>query len=132
MERMVVYLRQNLDWMELNGMPKFVDERIYPLSSRPARHRFRDGDDVLVWSQRSNTRFLYVGILRKADVDRTNLLLRFHRFERFLRPVLICDDGTDNYFKFYAEGKGFLNDFSYIPDAAFERVLADSSRSVTE
>lgn len=54
MERMVVYLRQNLEWLELNGLPRFVDEKAYPLSTCPARHRFQEGDDVLVWSQRSN------------------------------------------------------------------------------
>lgn len=132
MERMVINLRQNLDWVELNGMPRFVDEKAYPLSTCPSRRRFRDGDDVLVWSHRSDKRFLYLGILRHAEVDRSSLQLRFHRFERFLRPVLICDHEIDNSSEFYAKDKGFLNDFSYIPDAAFDRVVAKSMRPATE
>ncbi len=93
-ERMVLYLGQNLDWVELNGMPRFIDDRVYALGTMPSKERFpRDKDqDVLVWSQRENKRFLFLGILRRARIEKEERVLRYDCFERLARPVLIYDE----------------------------------------
>jgi hypothetical protein len=93
-ERMVLDLGQNLDWVELNGMPRFIDERAYKLASMPSKERLPRGaeHDVLVWSQRENKRFLFLGILRAARVDDDECVLRYDSFERLLRPVLLSDE----------------------------------------
>ena len=129
-ERMVVYLGENLDWIELNGMPAFIGSGTLSLDAFP--RRFTDGQGVLVWSQRANDRFVYLGQLHGARVRRhgeNRVALDFSEFERFARPVLICEGENDLRDRFYDASKGFLHQFSYVPDDAFQRVLENSKRS---
>ncbi len=126
-ERMVIYLGENLDFVETEGLPKFIDERAYKLSMLPSEERFTRGD-VLVWSQRSNDRFVYLGLLEDAFVDREARVLRFTCFRRLARPVVICGGDDDNRAELYAADKGFLNDFSYISEGACARVIEASLR----
>lgn len=133
-ERMVLYLGQNLDWVELNGMPRFIHERVYNLATMPSKDRFpRDTpQDVLVWSQRENKRFLFLGVLRGARLGTDEHVLRCDSFERLTRPVLIYDElgegGVVNHTTELQDGKGFCNDFSYIPEEAFVEVMKRAGR----
>lgn len=129
-ERMVVMLRENLDWVELHGMPRWTDDGAYPLDKRPKEDRF-PGGDVLVWSDRDSKRYVYVGKLINARVEGTtggSLTLRFDKFERFQRPVVVLDGAEDNTAAFYEREKGFANDFAYIPEEAFDRAVAHANR----
>ena len=127
-ERMVLYLGENLDWIEQHGIPEFVSSRYYVLGKLPAKERFVSGD-VLVWSQRSNTRYIYLGELKNVQVDRLKRQLQFTKFERFDRPVVIRDGANGDFRKkFYDLTKDFLNDFSYISERAYDNVLTASRR----
>lgn len=127
-ERVVVYLRVNLDSVEISGMPKWTETGFYALDVLPSKERWVDGLDVLVWSGRENKRFIYVGLLRNTRLVAGGI--SFERFERLKRPVVIWDeareiDDTENYLK---KGGGFFNDFSYVSEAVFENVLKHSER----
>ena len=124
---MVVYLGKNLDFVETEGSPRFTDEREYKLGKLPSEARFKGGD-VLVWSQRGNERFVYMGVLKDASVDRDAGVLRFTRFRRLARPMLICGGDDDNRADLYVADKGFLSDFSYISETAYTRVIEASLR----
>lgn len=126
-ERITLNLRRNLDYVETNGMPRWTQDGLYPVDPLPSKERFTPGQDALVWAQRGNERFVYVGLVRNVRIE--GQALRFDKFERLPRPVVLVDDGVDNTEAFYDGTKGFMNDFSYIPDAAFERALGSSMRS---
>lgn len=131
-EKLTVNLGPNLDWLEVHGLPRWIDDLEYRFSTNlPAAERF-DAGDVLVWAQRNNQRFVYVGKLVHARVARADGVLRFDRFERFRRPVVICDEGVDNREEFYGSEKGFYSDFSYIPREAFDRVLRHADREAED
>jgi hypothetical protein len=129
-ERVVVYLNENLDYVELNGMPAWVDTSRYDLgsASMPARSRFMPGQDGLVYSQRNNERFVYVGVLRNVHIDREGRALTFERFERFARPVLIEQGDESHTREVYVEGKGYMNAFAYVPEAALDEAIRRSHR----
>ncbi len=125
-ERLSVNLRRNLDYVETEGFPHWTDAGFYPLEVLPAEDRFISGQDVLVWSQRGNERFVYVGLLRNVRRDVGGL--RFDKFERLERPVVLVDGDVNNTPAYYDGTKGFMNDFSYIREDAFQRALAGATR----
>ena len=125
-ERLTVNLRRNLDYLETEGFPRWTDDSLYPLDVLPADDRFVSGQDVLVWSQRGNERFVYVGLLR--NVRREVGGLRFDKFERLRRPVVLVDGEVNNTPAYYDGTKGFMNDFSYIPEDSFQRALDNADR----
>lgn len=124
-ERLAVNLRRNLDYLETEGLPRWTQDRIYELKSLPG-DRFSSGTDALVWGQRGNQRFVYVGVLRNVRRDAGGLI--FDRFERLPRPVVLVDAGIDNTTQYYDGTKGFRNDFSYIPEDAFRAALEHAMR----
>jgi len=130
-ERAVLYLHANLEYVELEGMPAWVDDSTYKLTSPilPSESRFVDGQEALVYSQRGNSRFIYVGVLHNVRLDRENSAIRFERFERFLRPVLI-EDGGDRRSGVY-DSAGF-QDFAYISETSFHEVMRRSRRAAVE
>lgn len=125
-ERLTVNLRRNLDYVETEGFPHWTDAGFFPLEVLPAEDRFISGQDVLVWSQRGNERFVYVGLLRNVRRDVGGL--RFDKFERLERPVVLVDGDVNNTPAYYDGTKGFISDFSYVPEDAFQRALAGAAR----
>lgn len=106
--------------------PRWTDEGFYPLDVLPAEDRFVPGQDALIWSQRGNERFAYVGLLRNVRCDVGGL--RFDKFERLRRPVVLVDGEVNNTPAYYDGTKGFMNDFSYIPEDSFQRALDNADR----
>lgn len=126
---MIVPLGKPLDWVELNGMPRFTQGHKYRLEPENLPKDFTGGD-VLVYSHRSDVRFVYLGRMVNARLDGS--VLHFERFERFERPVLICDEGVDNRAKYYEADKGFAGPFCYVPCDAVDRVITDAFRPSPE
>ncbi len=129
-ERLTLNLRRNLDYVETNGMPRWTQDGLYPVDSLPSTERFTPGRDALVWTERGNERFVYVGLVRNLRIE--GQALRFDKFELLARPVVLVDDGVNSTETFYDGAKGFMNDFSYISEVAFERALANSMRSAAD
>lgn len=129
-ERMVLYLGENLDWVELHGMPRLLDEGRFTFrGASPSRTRFRrdEPQDVLVWSERENRRFVYVAVLIGAYIARSDeKVLRWHDYKRLDRPVRICEGDEPNVF--YDREKGFCNDFAYISVDDFNGAMKESRR----
>jgi hypothetical protein len=96
----------------------------------PAERRFVPGLDALVYSQRHNARFVYVGLARNLKLDRLNQRLTFESFERLKRPVVIDDVDYPSLAKdkVYPADKGFFREFAYIDESKFLEAVRLSQR----
>lgn len=134
-EHVVLHLRENLDCVKRNGMPPWVDKRQYSVRlPMPSDKRFIPGLPALVYAQRSNRQFMFVGLVRNLCLDRKHQCFTFDSFERFERPVLI-EDGPDYdpalKDQVFPAEKGFLREFSYIDEGRFNEAVRQSKHYAT-
>jgi hypothetical protein len=108
--------------------PRFASARVVELGDFLPR-QLVDGSDVLVYTQRANRLFAYLGTLRAVSLDEAARCLRFESYEPFSAPVVASDEShaIDR-----PEMRAPLNgwgqhDFNYVDESAVTAVIAAST-----
>jgi hypothetical protein len=120
-DRMILYAQANLDGLD-QGRPPFVNAKVVEFGHHMPQRFWRG--DVIVYSQRRNTTFAYLGLLRDAVRDAVGRTLSFARYVPFPVPIVACDEahGVDRR-ELYEPNKGWGDDFNYITVEAHEAIL---------
>jgi hypothetical protein len=72
-------------------VPPFATDGAVPLGDYLPR-RFAEGSNVVVYTQRNNRQFVYIGVLREAYIDEPGRRLTFSQYTSFSSPIVAYDE----------------------------------------
>lgn len=124
MATVMIYCAGPMRNLEDGLVPAFVRAGEIQLGDfLPRQHT--NGDDVIVYTQRSHKLWAYLGVLRRVILDEPGRRLRFDSYDAFPSPIVAADEdhGIDRP-ELRAPHKGWgRHDFNYIDWDAAKAIL---------